>query len=76
MLGDCRRRAVEVQMAQIEAALMCGLVTVSIMWSEFDEVEQMLNAIITHLHAHVFFSNALAATRSAGLYASLQAITD
>ncbi|KAJ7342640.1 hypothetical protein DFH08DRAFT_783042 [Mycena albidolilacea] len=56
--GDVR--AVEVQMAKIKADLMCELIAVSIMRSEFDDAERTLDAVIAHARTHALFSGALA----------------
>ncbi|KAJ6447400.1 hypothetical protein C8R47DRAFT_1031335, partial [Mycena vitilis] len=56
--GDVR--AVEEQMAKIKADLMCELIAVSIMRSEFDEAERTLNVLIAHARTHGLFSGALA----------------
>ncbi|KAJ7983176.1 hypothetical protein DFH06DRAFT_1440952 [Mycena polygramma] len=56
--GDVR--AVDEQMAKIKADLMCELIAVSIMRSEFDEAERTLNVVIAHARTHGLFSGALA----------------
>ncbi|CAK5275928.1 unnamed protein product [Mycena citricolor] len=53
-------RAIELQMAKIKADLMCELVAVSIMRSEFDEAERTLNNVIAHARTYNLFSGALA----------------
>lgn len=52
--------AVELQMAKIKADLMCELIGVSIMRSEFDEAERTLDAVIAHVRTHGLFGGALA----------------
>ncbi|KAJ6579637.1 hypothetical protein DFH09DRAFT_912985 [Mycena vulgaris] len=52
--------ALELQMAKIKADLMCELVGVSIMRSEFDEAERTLDAVIAHTRTHGLFGGALA----------------
>ncbi|KAJ6544356.1 hypothetical protein B0H19DRAFT_1170438 [Mycena capillaripes] len=52
--------AVEVQMAKIKADLMCELIAVSIMRSEFDEAERTLDAVIAHARTYGLFGGALA----------------
>ncbi|KAF8169050.1 hypothetical protein K438DRAFT_1909571 [Mycena galopus ATCC 62051] len=56
--GDVQ--AVEAQMAKIKADLMCELVAVSIMRSEFDDAERTLDAVIAHTRNHALFGGALA----------------
>ncbi|KAF7354469.1 hypothetical protein MVEN_01136100 [Mycena venus] len=56
--GDVR--AVEVQMAKIKADLMCELISVSIMRSEFDDAERTLDAVIAHARTHGLFGGSLA----------------
>ncbi|KAJ7683529.1 hypothetical protein B0H17DRAFT_31447 [Mycena rosella] len=52
--------AVELQMAKVKADLMCELIGVSIMRSEFDEAERTLDAVIAHARTHGLFGGALA----------------
>ncbi|KAJ7499880.1 hypothetical protein FB451DRAFT_1014303 [Mycena latifolia] len=52
--------AVELQMAKIKADLMCELVGISIMRSEFDEAERTLDAVIAHARTHNLFGGTLA----------------
>ncbi|KAJ7775702.1 hypothetical protein DFH07DRAFT_984776 [Mycena maculata] len=53
-------RAVELQMEKVKADLMCELVGVCIMRSEFADAEQTLNAVIAHARTHGLFAGALA----------------
>ncbi|KAJ7174626.1 hypothetical protein C8R46DRAFT_1252427 [Mycena filopes] len=52
--------AVEVQMHKIKADLMCELIGVSIMRSEFDEAQKILDAVIAHARNHSLFGGTLA----------------
>ncbi|KAK7053719.1 hypothetical protein R3P38DRAFT_2761465 [Favolaschia claudopus] len=56
--GDVQ--AVEGQMAKLKADLMCELIAVSIMRSEFDDAERTLDAVIAHARNHSLFGGALA----------------
>ncbi|KAJ7196931.1 hypothetical protein GGX14DRAFT_375597 [Mycena pura] len=56
--GDVR--AIELQMAKIRADLMCELIAIAIMRSEFDEAERTLDALIAHARTHGLFGGALA----------------
>ncbi|KAF7324307.1 hypothetical protein MVEN_02649600 [Mycena venus] len=56
--GDVQ--AVELQMAKIKADLMCELIAVSIMRSEFDDAEKTLDAVIAHARTHRLFGGTLA----------------
>ncbi|KAJ6473127.1 hypothetical protein C8R45DRAFT_835641 [Mycena sanguinolenta] len=56
--GDVQQ--VEMQMAKIKADLMCELIAVSIMRSEFDDAERTLDAVIAHTRNHALFGGALA----------------
>ncbi|KAJ7039378.1 hypothetical protein C8F04DRAFT_1392448 [Mycena alexandri] len=52
--------AVEVQMHKIKADLMCELIAVSIMRSEFEEAQKILDEVIAHARTHALFGGTLA----------------
>ncbi|KAL0577825.1 hypothetical protein V5O48_004153 [Marasmius crinis-equi] len=53
--GDVER--IETRMAKIKGDLLCELIGVSIMRSEFDEADKTLSILISHLRTHALFDS-------------------